>query len=108
VVGSLWRRISALAATQGPLVQPVELTRREREIVRLIDQDLSNKEIACHLGVEVATVKNHVHNLLEKLGVHRRTEAARLFARLLAAHRICVDQGGTPRPLDQPARGAEV
>jgi DNA-binding NarL/FixJ family response regulator len=52
------------------------LTVRESEIVRLIDQGLSNKEIAVRLGIEVATVKNHVHNLLEKLRVHRRAEAA--------------------------------
>jgi DNA-binding NarL/FixJ family response regulator len=46
------------------------------EIVSLIDQGLSNKEIAVKLGIEVATVKNHVHNLLGKLQVHRRAEAA--------------------------------
>jgi DNA-binding NarL/FixJ family response regulator len=42
------------------------LTARESEIVQLIDEGLSNKEIAVRLGIEVATVKNHVHNLLEK------------------------------------------
>jgi len=52
------------------------LTARESEIVQLIDEGLSNKEIAVRLGIEVATVKNHVHNLLEKLRVHRRFEAA--------------------------------
>jgi two-component system, NarL family, nitrate/nitrite response regulator NarL len=52
------------------------LTMREREIVQLIDQGLSNKEIAGLLGIQVATVKNHVHNILEKLGVRRRADAA--------------------------------
>lgn len=52
------------------------LTPRECEIVRLIDRGLSNKAIAAALGIELATVKNHVHNLLEKLHVHRRGEAA--------------------------------
>jgi two-component system nitrate/nitrite response regulator NarL len=52
------------------------LTMREREIVQLIDQGLSNKEIARLLGIQVATVKNHVHNILEKLGVRRRADAA--------------------------------
>jgi DNA-binding NarL/FixJ family response regulator len=52
------------------------LTRREREIVTLIDQGLSNKEIARHLFIEVATVKNHVHHLLEKLDVRSRGQAA--------------------------------
>jgi DNA-binding NarL/FixJ family response regulator len=41
---------------------------RESEIVQLIDEGLSNKEIAVRLGIEVATVKNHVHNLLENCG----------------------------------------
>jgi DNA-binding NarL/FixJ family response regulator len=52
------------------------LTPREGEIARLIDDGLSNKAIARALAIGPATVKNHVHNLLEKLGVHRRSEAA--------------------------------
>jgi two-component system, NarL family, nitrate/nitrite response regulator NarL len=51
------------------------LTRREREIVRLISRGLSNKEIANSLRIELATVKNHVHNILEKLRVGRRADA---------------------------------
>ena len=54
------------------------LTTRERQIIALIDQGLSNKEIASRLCIEVATVKNHVHNVLEKLQVKRRAEAAAL------------------------------
>lgn len=73
--GSLWRRLAALAASRQQEVA-VDLTRREREIVRLIEHDLSNKEIARQLGIEVATVKNHVHNLLDKLHVTTRTQAA--------------------------------
>ncbi len=53
------------------------LTAREREIVRLIAQGLSNQQIARHLHIALATVKNHVHNILEKLGVHGRLEAVR-------------------------------
>jgi DNA-binding NarL/FixJ family response regulator len=44
-------------------------------------EDLSNKEIATRLRIEVATVKNHVHNVLDKLRVHRRGEATRLLFR---------------------------
>lgn len=59
------------------MVQPgSKLTRREREIAALMQQDLSNKEIAIRLRIEVATVKNHVHSVLEKLNIHRRAEAA--------------------------------
>jgi DNA-binding CsgD family transcriptional regulator len=49
---------------------------REREIVSLIDDGLSNKEIGHRLHIEVATVKNHVHSILEKLHVTTRAEAA--------------------------------
>lgn len=58
------------------------LTVRERQVVDLIAESLTNKEIATQLGIEVATVKNHVHNILEKLGVSRRSE---VMARLRRA-----------------------
>ena len=74
VAGVLLRQVTAMssghAAHNGP-----RLTRREREIVRLIGGGLSNKEIAGALHIELATVKNHVHNILEKLSVGNRTEA---------------------------------
>jgi DNA-binding NarL/FixJ family response regulator len=78
IAGLLVRRLAALAADREASRWQAHLTAREREIVRLLEQDLSNKEIAVRLGIEVATVKNHVHHLLEKLNVRRRTEAARL------------------------------
>lgn len=56
------------------------LTRRELEIIALIDQGLSNKEIAVRLDIEVQTVKNHVHNVLDKLELDGRQAAVR-FAR---------------------------
>lgn len=52
------------------------LTAREREIVGLIDRGATNKDIGEKLSIEVATVKNHVHRILEKLGVTRRAAAA--------------------------------
>jgi two-component system, NarL family, nitrate/nitrite response regulator NarL len=52
------------------------LTHREREVAALIEDGLSNKQIASRLSIEVPTVKNHVHNILEKLHVSRRGEAA--------------------------------
>jgi DNA-binding NarL/FixJ family response regulator len=79
--GSLVRRLSALAAELRPVPASVHLTRREREVAALMREDLSNKEIATRLRIEVATVKNHVHNVLDKLRVHRRAEAARLLTR---------------------------
>jgi two-component system, NarL family, nitrate/nitrite response regulator NarL len=75
LAGAIVRRL-AMRATVGDESNRGPLTARESEILRLIDEGLSNKEIAVRLGIEVATVKNHVHNLLEKLRVHRRAEAA--------------------------------
>jgi DNA-binding NarL/FixJ family response regulator len=58
--------------------EPAEaLTRREGEVLKLIGQGLSNKEIARSLNLSLATVKHHVHNVLQKLGLPRRTQAMR-------------------------------
>lgn len=61
------------------------LSRRELEIAQLIDCGLSNKEIARRLGIAAVTVKNHVHNLCEKLNVHRRGAALARLRSLLRA-----------------------
>jgi DNA-binding NarL/FixJ family response regulator len=55
---------------------PEELTTREREVMRLIGRGLSNKEIAFELRIALPTAKNHVHNILAKLDVPRRAQAA--------------------------------
>ena len=57
------------------LDQPDPLTERETEILRLMAGGYSNKEIANSLGVAEGTVKNHVSNILSKLGVRDRTRA---------------------------------
>ncbi len=57
------------------LGQPDPLTERETEILRLMAGGYSNKEIADSLGVAEGTVKNHVSNILSKLGVRDRTRA---------------------------------
>lgn len=67
-------RLAALASSQHPGAQP--LTRREHQVAMLISEGLSNKEIAMDLKIGPATVKNHVHNILEKLKVKRRTGIA--------------------------------
>jgi two-component system nitrate/nitrite response regulator NarL len=84
VVAVLLRRVAKLAAERTDEAART-LTPREQEIVELIDEGLSNKQIAQRLFIQVPTVKNHVHNVLEKLHVHRRYEAAaRMRARRLA------------------------
>jgi two-component system, NarL family, nitrate/nitrite response regulator NarL len=57
------------------------LTRRELEVLGLLEEGLSNKQIARRLGIELSTVKNHVHNVLAKLGVARRAEAVAVHRR---------------------------
>lgn len=52
------------------------LTRREKEIIPFIAQGLTNKEIARSFGLGPSTIKNHVHNILEKLRLRRRGEIA--------------------------------
>jgi DNA-binding NarL/FixJ family response regulator len=53
-----------------------DLTPRERDVLNLIGESLTNQEIAERLVIEVGTVKNHVHNILRKLDVSSREEAA--------------------------------
>lgn len=74
VAAALLRRVAS-AAGERPRGDGPALTRREREIVRLIGRGLSNKEIASSLRIELPTVKNHVHHILEKLSVDGRAEA---------------------------------
>jgi two-component system, NarL family, nitrate/nitrite response regulator NarL len=75
VTAMLLQRLARLSAERSNDHEE-QLTLREREIVALIDQGLSNKQIAKRLYIEVPTVKNHVHNILEKLNVNGRYEAA--------------------------------
>jgi DNA-binding NarL/FixJ family response regulator len=54
----------------------IKLTQREKEIVDLISEGLSNKEIAMRLHIATYTVKSHVHNILEKLALSTRLQIA--------------------------------
>jgi len=72
----LFGRIATLSAGLAREPTGAALTQREREIVPLLEDGLSNKEIARRLRIGSATVKNHVHNILEKLHARRRSEAA--------------------------------
>jgi DNA-binding NarL/FixJ family response regulator len=78
ITATLLRRVALLARDRRDREPSPErdLTSRERQVVALIDEGLSNKEIAMRLRIELATVKNHVHNILDKLHVRRRGEAA--------------------------------
>ena len=76
VAAVLARRVAALASQRREPAGDARLTLREREILRLIDDGLSNKEIAQRLSLQTKTVKNHVSNILAKLGVANRAAAA--------------------------------
>jgi LuxR family maltose regulon positive regulatory protein len=62
-----------LSTSPSPIVEP--LTERERQILQLIAEGLTNKEIARKLVLSVGTVKVHAHNIYGKLQVKSRTEA---------------------------------
>jgi two-component system nitrate/nitrite response regulator NarL len=76
VTAALLRRVGAAGRHPDPRADGNCLTTRERQVLDLIDDGLSNKEIASRLYIEVSTVKNHVHSILGKLGARRRSEAA--------------------------------
>jgi DNA-binding NarL/FixJ family response regulator len=57
-----------------------DLTSREHEILEMIGQGLTNQQIAGQLFIEIGTVKNHVHSILQKLNVSRRRDAAAYLA----------------------------
>ena len=77
ITSFVFRRLASVAHAKVAADATV-LTRREREIVRLVDEGLSNKEISRRLHIEVSTVKNHIHNILSKLQVSHREAAAAL------------------------------
>jgi two-component system, NarL family, nitrate/nitrite response regulator NarL len=79
IAGLLFKRIGALSARYHPDIDRGALTEREHQILKLLGEGMSNKEIGRALRISYATVKNHVHNILEKLQVRRRGEAAAQF-----------------------------
>jgi DNA-binding NarL/FixJ family response regulator len=58
------------------LIDAVKMTKREQDVIALIAEGNSNKEIANRLNIAVYTVKSHVHHILEKLALHTRLELA--------------------------------
>jgi len=75
---SLFAQIAREASGRGReyVTEDVRMTRREREVIDLIGEGLSNKEIAQRLNIATHTVKNHVRNVMEKLALHTRLQIA--------------------------------
>jgi DNA-binding NarL/FixJ family response regulator len=80
ITAVLMRRLAILRSEREQPVTILGLTHRERQVLALIERGCANKEIAVHLSISVRTVKNHVHNLLQKLQVQRRGEAAAIHS----------------------------
>ncbi|MCA9960781.1 MAG: response regulator transcription factor [Anaerolineales bacterium] len=86
VAAAMMDRLCELASLEMPVAfmkaretQFDELTSREHEVLTLITDGRTNQEIAEELIIECGTVKNHVHNILKKLEVNNRHEAASIF-----------------------------
>src|SRR5208283_3105291 len=77
IASTLMRRLkTAPGAADSRARVAVSLTTREHEIIGMLADGLSNKEIARSLGIEISTTKTHVHNVLGKLGFKRRGQIA--------------------------------
>ena len=86
IAGALLRHVAALARGDAG-TSGTDLTTREREVMELVDRGLSNKEIGRLLHIELPTVKNHVHNILRKLQVTRRSDAITRFRGVMVSAR---------------------
>ena len=84
VAAALLDRLSKLSffftRVESNLLEKKMLTNRELEVLEYIYQGFTNQEIASQLVLEVGTVKNHIHNILKKLNVSSRKEAATYLA----------------------------
>lgn len=84
IAAAMMERLSDLAQmfsdVENNVTDTAGLTSRELEVLDLIGQGLTNQDIAEKLVIEIGTVKNHVHNILEKLNVSSRGEAAAYLA----------------------------
>ena len=90
VAGRLLKELRGHDAVRNPAPERAEgpaLTRREIEILQLVADGLSNKEIGTELSITEGTVKNHVHNALEKLHLENRIQAAAYVVRQGMGHR---------------------
>ena len=80
---SLFAQIAkeALLGNAAEVIDDVRLTRREHEVIDLIGEGLSNKEIAQRLNIATHTVKSHVRNVMEKLTLHTRLQISAYYHR---------------------------
>jgi DNA-binding NarL/FixJ family response regulator len=77
ISSSLLRALFEMNGQGASAASDTPLTRREGEVLHLLGRGMSNKEIARELSLSTATIKHHVHGVLRKLNVARRTQAIR-------------------------------
>jgi len=84
IAAAIMERLSGLARifsdVENNITNATDLTSRELEVLKLISEGRTNQQIAEILVIEIGTVKNHVHNILDKLNVSSRREAAAYLA----------------------------
>ena len=84
IAAAIMERLSGLARifsdVENNITNTTDLTARELEVLKLISEGRTNQQIAEQLVIEIGTVKNHVHNILDKLNVSSRREAAAYLA----------------------------
>jgi two-component system nitrate/nitrite response regulator NarL len=97
MAAALVRRLQRLGEGKRRTSSQSGLTRREEQVIRLVEQGLSNKGIAERLGIELSTVKNHVHNILAKLAATRRTDAVTLHREEPSPLRLLRRNSGSSR-----------
>lgn len=76
MTGKLFRQLARATPVSPTSGLPGTLSEREIQVLRLLAEGLSNEEIAAELGIAVNTVRNHVRNILGKLGLRNRVQAA--------------------------------
>ncbi|MDP2914141.1 MAG: response regulator transcription factor [Candidatus Aminicenantes bacterium] len=93
LTGSLFSQIVEHAingSKPSAIVESVRITKRERQVIELIADGFTNKEIAQKLHLSTYTVKSHVHNILEKLALHTRVQIAK-HAHLSDSYKTAID-----------------
>jgi len=93
LTGSLFSQIAEYAITEAKpsvVIESVRMTKRERQVIELIADGATNKEIAQKLHLSTYTVKSHVHNILEKLSLHTRVQVAN-YAHISDSYKAAID-----------------
>ncbi|MCX6150292.1 MAG: response regulator transcription factor [Ignavibacteriales bacterium] len=93
LTGSLFSQIveHAIIESKPSLIkESFRMTKRERQVIELISDGFTNKEIAHKLHLSTYTVKSHVHNILEKLSLHTRVQVAN-YAHFSDSYKTAID-----------------